>query len=366
MTTDAIGGVWQYSLELCRQFARSGVQVALAVLGGTLSLSQREQVSRQRNVTLYESQYRLEWMQDPWKDLDEAAGWLLALEAATGADVIHLNHLVHGDLSWAAPVLTVGHSCVFSWWAAVHGEGVVLPAEWQTYKQRVTRSLRASHYVVAPTGSMLENLRRLYGPLGPHTSIFNAVDYRGFKAGHKEPMVLSAGRLWDEAKNVSALAEAAKGIAAPVFVAGEARNPDGRIASFPNVHLLGTLDRPQLAEWYRRAAIYALPARYEPFGLTAVEAAMSGCALVLGDIPSLREVWGPAATYVHPDDHRGLAETLNELLVNESLRKRYAARAMGRARHFTPGRQASQYLSIYRQMIESHRDWPRDTLGAGG
>ncbi len=32
-----------------------------------------------------------------------------------------------------------------------------------------------------------------------------------------------------------------------------------------------------------------LPARYEPFGLSVLEAALSGCALVLGDIPSLRE-----------------------------------------------------------------------------
>ena len=34
-----------------------------------------------------------------------------------------------------------------------------------------------------------------------------------------------------------------------------------------------------------------LPARYEPFGLSILEAALSGCALVLGDLPSLRELW---------------------------------------------------------------------------
>jgi glycogen synthase len=56
------------------------------------------------------------------------------------------------------------------------------------------------------------------------------------------------------------------------------------------------------ADWYARASIYALPARYEPFGLSALEAALSGCALILGDIPSLREVWLEAAPYVSPDD----------------------------------------------------------------
>src|SRR5215475_1328854 len=100
MTTDCIGGVWNYSLELCRALAGHGVQVMLAVLGGRPSASQREQVRQLANVTLRESTYRLEWMPDPWLDLERAGNWLLRLERAVGADVVHLNHLVHGNLSW--------------------------------------------------------------------------------------------------------------------------------------------------------------------------------------------------------------------------------------------------------------------------
>jgi hypothetical protein len=58
------------------------------------------------------------------------------------------------------------------------------------------------------------------------------------------------------------------------------------------VRCLGPLEASELAGWMHRAAIYALPARYEPFGLSALEAAQAGCALVLGDLSSLREVWG--------------------------------------------------------------------------
>ena len=201
---------------------------------------------------------------------------------------------------------------------------------------------------------MLEELARLYGPFGRRAVIFNSRDWRRFRAGHKEVMVLSAGRLWDQAKNVAALAAVAPRLAAPVYVAGDLRSPDGQVSSFPGVQLLGKLDAPALASWYSRAAICALPARYEPFGLTALEAAMSGCALVLGDIPSLHEVWGPAARYVHPDDHDGLADTLNELVANESLRNRSAARAMARARHFSPARQAQRYRALYQQMAGVH------------
>src|SRR5256885_15144572 len=104
MTTDSIGGVWNYSLELCSALGAHGVRVALAVLGGLPSSAQRRQAEQLPNVTLHESTFRLEWMPDPWADLDLAGDWLLSLEAAVGADLVHLNHLAHGDLPWSSPV----------------------------------------------------------------------------------------------------------------------------------------------------------------------------------------------------------------------------------------------------------------------
>src|SRR5690606_27280402 len=77
------------------------------------------------------------------------------------------------------------------------------------------------------------------------------------------------------------------------------------------------------------------PARYEPFGLSALEAGLAGCALVLGDIPSLREVWGDAALFVPPHDHRSLAATLQRLIGDAELRRHYGTRARARARQFT-------------------------------
>jgi glycogen(starch) synthase len=353
MTTDSIGGVWNYSLELCGALRAHGIRVALAVLGGSASNAQRQQASRLSNVTLYESSFRLEWMPDPWEDLARAGEWLLSLERMTGADVVHLNHLVHADLPWRSPAMTVGHSCVLSWWAAVVGRSAAdgPGAEWALYRSQVTKSLQAASCVVAPTESALSELQRLYGPFRGSSVVFNARSRRQFTAGHKERMVLSAGRLWDRAKNIEALASVASRIPAPVFVAGQAQSPDGNTATFSGVTLLGPLDSATLASWYSRAAIYALPARYEPFGLSALEAAMSGCALVLGDIASLREVWGPAARYVHPDDHDRLRDTLNELTMNDSLRKRCAARAMARARQFTPARQAQRYKALYQELL---------------
>src|SRR6185312_13534226 len=113
------------------------------------------------------------------------------------------------------------------------------------------------------------------------------------------------------------------------------------------IQWLGPLGAGDLAQWYGRAAVYALPARYEPFGLTALEAALSGCALVLGDIASLHEVWGDAARYVTPNDARELKETLNELASAPADRAAFATRALERARTYGPERMAEAYRALY-------------------
>ena len=90
------------------------------------------------------------------------------------------------------------------------------------------------------------------------------------------------------------------------------------------------------------ASIYALPALYEPFGLSILEAALSGCALVLGDIPSLRENWTGAALFAGD-----LKEALTSLMDDFALRNRLATAARKRALTFTPERMAAGYLAAY-------------------
>jgi glycosyltransferase involved in cell wall biosynthesis len=119
--------------------------------------------------------------------------------------------------------------------------------------------------------------------------------------------------------------------------------------------MLGRLGSDALAGWYARAAIYALPARYEPFGLSALEAAHSGCALVLGDIPSLREIWGDAAVFVPPEDCPALENAIRGLIDDPERRQSMADAARERASRYTPARMAEQYLAAYHSVNERRR-----------
>jgi glycogen synthase len=118
MTSDTVGGVWVYALELAQALTAHSCEVALATMGGYLSPSQVREAARIPHLTLYESDYKLEWMDEPWADVDEAGAWLLRLGQEVQPDVVHLNNYAHGALPWSAPVLMVGHSCVLSWWQA--------------------------------------------------------------------------------------------------------------------------------------------------------------------------------------------------------------------------------------------------------
>ncbi|WNG21070.1 glycosyltransferase family 4 protein [Cystobacter fuscus] len=346
MTADTVGGVWAYALELCRALGHEGIQVDLATLGASVSAAQWREARQLSNLTLHESHYRLEWMDEPWEDVRASGQWLLELEAALAPDIVHLNGFCHGSLPWRTPALVVAHSCVLSWWEAVKGEPA--PEPYAHYRREVSRGLRAAACVVAPSAAMLAATERLHGPLRFTRVIPNARRAEAYPPGPKEEFVLAAGRLWDEAKNLAALDAVAPGLPFPVRVAGEVQHPGGGgRARAPHVQSLGTLAPGELAGWMARAAIYALPARYEPFGLSILEAALAGCALVLGDIPSLREVWGEAARFVHPDDEDGLARALRELMAHPDEREHLAHAARARALTFTPRRMVEAYLELY-------------------
>ncbi|HOQ44005.1 MAG TPA: glycosyltransferase family 4 protein [Bryobacteraceae bacterium] len=346
MTSDTVGGVWTYALDLARALTLRGVTVGLATMGPPLSREQRDDARGIPLVELFESAFKLEWMPDAWDDVRRAGEWLLALEARLQPDLVHLNGYAHAALPWRAPVLAVGHSCVLSWWRAV--KGCEAPASWDCYREAVWRGLAASKLVVAPSRAMLDALVENYpGAIREARVIPNGRDAALFQPRAKSPYVLAAGRLWDEGKNIAALERAAARLPWPVYLAGERRS-DARPAR--GVRFLGPLRPLELAHHYSRAAIYALPARYEPFGLSVLEAAMSGCALVLGDIPSLRENWRNAAVFVSPDDSRALTQALVRLISNTGLRRRLGARARMRARRFTHHRMAEAYLSAYREI----------------
>jgi glycosyltransferase involved in cell wall biosynthesis len=213
-----------------------------------------------------------------------------------------------------------------------------LPAEWDRYRYVVGKSLNAASVLVTPTQALLTSLRNAWSVDFTNAIVIpNGVDPAQFQMIDKEPLVLSVGRFWDEAKNIQALDAVAPSIDWPVYLAGEV---DVR----SKCRLLGHLRSSELANWYARAAIFVSTAKYEPFGLAILEAAMSGCALVLSDIPSLRETWSGSALFFQPGK---LVAALTELIRRPALRAQLQDQALRRSRRFTQSAMVARYTAAY-------------------
>jgi glycogen synthase len=349
MTADTVGGVWTYVVELSGALGAAGIEVVLATMGRLPTPEQRDEVAVLPNVRLFESEFRLPWMDSPWEDVGRAGAWLLDLAQQLEPDIIHLNEPVYAALPWAWPTVAVAHSCVLSWWESVWHTSA--PPNWGRYSRAMRDGLRAADQVVAPSTWMLKTVRRLYDVRGGWV-IPNGRDSRDLTPEPKEPLIFAAGRLWDEGKNLMALEQIAGGLSWPIYIAGDARHPSkSETVETKHSRLLGRLSTEDIASWLRRASIYAFPAKYEPFGLSVLEAALAGCALVLSDLPTLRERWEGAAVFVEPDEHPVLRLAVESLIADSGLRHTLAMRARRRALHLTPERMAGGYRALYRELL---------------
>ncbi|HEX7361390.1 MAG TPA: glycosyltransferase family 4 protein [Bryobacteraceae bacterium] len=340
ITTDAVGGVWRYTLDLAAELARQGVEVAIASLGPRPSLEQKRQVWRIPGAVLRESDFALEWMPNPWRDVNAAGEWLLGLESEFSPDLIHLNGYAHAALSWSRPVLVMAHSCVCSWWRAVHGRSP--GREWEEYRRRVARGLHACDAVAAPSVFMAYAIEREYGVSAQTVHvIYNFSRARICATEAKQPFFLAAGRAWDAAKNFQLLDRIARRLSWLMKIAA-------------------TLSYPELQREMARAAVFVHPALYEPFGLSVLEAARHRCALVLSDIPSLRELWDHAALFVDPRDEDRWIFELDRLSSNRPTCDNLARLAYSRAAQYSAASAMRQYLSLYSALLSEPRP-----LGSG-
>lgn len=355
MTADTLGGVWTYAVDLCSALSRMGIEVILATRGRSMNHRQTRMVSAIPNLIVEEGDHKVEWMENPWDQVEEAGDWLLALEEIYRPDIIHLNDYSHANRNWSAPVVVVGHSCVYSWFDSVHGTPP--PTEWTTYYQQVKNGLFAANRIIAPSHFMLRALQKHYGPFPPAdcSVIHNGRTADLFDStGRKQPFIAAAGRIWDEAKNMDLLDTIAPNLYWPLRIAGPRKHPDGRCSHLNNCEVAGILSERQIASMLSEAAVFVTATRYEPFGLGILEAALSGCALVLPDIPSMHEIWGSNVLFVSPDDEDGFTETLNKLCTDDGLRRSYAERALNHSAAFTAEKMAEGYVTAYKEVLTEH------------
>jgi glycosyltransferase involved in cell wall biosynthesis len=366
VTSDTLSGTWTYTRELVTGLVSRGLRVTLVSFGEIPLPQQTLWMDNLHGLEYRPTAFRLDWMEEGQQDLRESSAYLTALVKELKPDVLHLNQLCYGSLPVPVPRVVVAHGDLITWWKAVHGREPK-PDRWlKWYREVVTRGLAQASVVVAPSVWMRDSVRASYTRAGHDTVIYNGRNPILFNPYvGKDDSVLAVGRLWDAGKQVSLLTQHSHPL--PVCIVGSDSpiHDPGRIPiradvklsiDEVNVALKGPQTEAQLRSLYSRASIYAATSRYEPFDMTAVEAAFSRCAIVANDIPAFREIWGDAVLYFRENDADSLASAIRRLSQQRDLCRTYGNRAFQRAREcFTSKRMIDQYLELYGSLLGTNR-----------
>lgn len=385
LTTDAVGGVWEYTAELAHGLSGAGVEVVVACLGPAPTADQRAMfparapgladppeglralpnpVGRRTRraappgqdargaITLIDTDLPLDWLCADAAPVLAAGRAVAALAAELGVDLVQLNMPTLAAAGpMPVPVIAVTHGCVATWWEAAR-PGVPLARDYRWHSALTATALRGVERVVAPSAAYAAIVQRHYGLSDAPLAVHNGRSpLRAFDPA--EPMAdvaITVGRLWDGVKNACLLDSAAARLPIPFLAAGASRGPHGETVRLAHLRELGQLSASQIAAHLARRPIFVSAASFEPFGLAVLEAAQAGCALVLADNPTFRELWDGAAIFV-PLDGDGWCAAIEALVLDDARRLALGEAARTRSGRYTPAATTARMLALYRDVL---------------
>ena len=394
LTTDAVGGVWQYTAELAMALAGQGVACVVANLGPSPDADQRAMLggtvaahpsslrtcsgvhcapqevltplagewtpeqargdggnkANAAPITFIDTGLPLDWMCDAAEPVLRAGDAIAALATEYAVDLIHYNMPTLAVRRPSIPAIAVAHGCVSTWWEAARDTPLDQGYRW--HRTLTAQGLREVERVVAPTAAYAQVLARHYRLESLPTAVHNGRTAAVLPAsdGPLPDIALTVGRLWDGVKNAGLLDRAAARLPIPFLAAGATRGPHGETIRLDHLRALGHLSGDRIAEHLASRPIFVSAARFEPFGLAVLEAAQAGCALVLADIPTFRELWDGAATFVSLDSD-GWCRAIEALVLAPDTRAALGEAARTRAARYTPAATADAMHALYRETL---------------
>ncbi len=116
------------------------------------------------------------------------------------------------------------------------------------------------------------------------------------------------------------------------------------------LHLLSGVSDDELNVIYKKAEVFVYPSRYEGFGIPIIEAIFCGLPVVACTGSCLEEAGGPDCLYVNPDDSKGMADAIMQLLNNEEERKRRITSSMEYVQKYKGTNIANAVIEVYKKL----------------
>lgn len=114
----------------------------------------------------------------------------------------------------------------------------------------------------------------------------------------------------------------------------------------------GLLPDEKMPSYYRGAEVLVFPSLYEGFGLPVLEAMACGTPVVTSNCTALPEVAGDACLLVSPENVSEIAEAINNIIENSTLRKRLRRLGIEQAKRFSWDKTTAKIQNILEQACQ--------------
>lgn len=362
-----LGGVESHVLGVSRELAARGHDVTVVTARHTPSAPERESMD---GFDVVRVKPRVVVLRTP------IAPKIRPMLRGLPADVIHAHLPPPLSAHYAADVSEQrGTPLVLTYHCDVEIPSVVGSLLETLYRRSLGAStLRRASQVIVTTKTYAATSRSVwrYNPV----VIPNAVDVHRFnpevdgssirtrlKIPPDRPIVLLVGRIVPH-KGVEHFLEAARYLpGVQLLVAGEGSSLESmeRLAASlgvrDRVRFLGRIAQETLPRVYAACDVFVLPSvsRLEAFGIVALEAMATGKAVVVADIPGVREVIedGKEGLLADPVNPQDLADKIRRLLADPALRADMGRRAREKVlASFTTETVVDQLLKVYADVLE--------------
>jgi glycosyltransferase involved in cell wall biosynthesis len=122
---------------------------------------------------------------------------------------------------------------------------------------------------------------------------------------------------------------------------------------YQNILFTDFVEDNQLSWLYSHASAYVFPSLMEGFGLPGLEAMSYGTPVVSSSATCLPEVYGPAAHYFNPLDTSDMAEAIDQVLSDDTIRTRLSKAGYKQIKKYSWKKMAQQTHAIYMKILDS-------------
>lgn len=120
---------------------------------------------------------------------------------------------------------------------------------------------------------------------------------------------------------------------------------------YKNILFTDFVDDAQLGWLYSHASAYVFPSLMEGFGLPGLEAMGYGTPVVSSNATCLPEIYGQAAHYFNPLDTSDMAEAIDQVLSDDTIRTRLSKAGYKQIKKYSWKKMANETHAIYMKAL---------------